>query len=191
MKARTSRTLASLGAVALGLALVTGCGGSVASSSGPTGNNEIETVDVTGTGYLEETTEGTWSGTSMPIASRVPSSIETGNLSRVTMMSSDDRVTFTGEVALERCEFTFDEAEGRTVGQCTATTTVTNEGGGWEGTDTGTTSWTTTEPEHMHVFDFDYVGTGGYEGLRYFGITTFGDGAVTQTGQIVPMEQTP
>ena len=90
MKARSSRTLASLGVVALGLALVTGCGGSVASSSGPTGKSEIEAVDVTGTGHLEVTEDGTWSGTSMPIASGVPSSIETGNVYRVTMESSDD-----------------------------------------------------------------------------------------------------
>lgn len=41
--------------------------------------------------------------------------------------------------------------------------------------------------------NFDYVGTGGYQGLRDVGVTTFAEGAgpSTQTGQIVQMEQTP
>lgn len=53
----------------------------------------------------------------MPAESGVPSSILTGTVYRLTREASDDRVTVTGEVRLERCNFTFDEADGRTVGQ--------------------------------------------------------------------------
>ncbi len=45
--------------------------------------------------------------------------------------------------------------------------TITNDGGTWEGTATGVTTWTTTEPLHRHYIHFTLLGTGDYEGLRF------------------------
>ncbi len=45
--------------------------------------------------------------------------------------------------------------------------TITNDGGTWEGGCTGTTTWTVSEPEHKHDMDCTLVGAGGYEGLRF------------------------
>jgi hypothetical protein len=86
---------------------------------------------------------------------------------------SDPRLN--GEVTNDpQCELT--EVGDRTIGYCTVTETMTNDGGTWEGGCTGTTTWTVTEPEHMHDFDCTLVGAGGYLGLRYRYNIVGGDG---------------
>jgi hypothetical protein len=52
------------------------------------------------------------------------------------------------------------------VGQVSGTVVISNEGGTWEGTVSGTTTWTPGDA-HVHVLDAVYFGTGGYEGLRF------------------------
>jgi hypothetical protein len=79
------------------------------------------------------------------------------------------------------------EDGNRTITFCTVTSTITNDGGTWEGGCTGTATWTVTEPEVMHDFDCTLVGVGGYLGLRYRYNTQGGDedsGPFQTTGQI-------
>ncbi|MDJ0665036.1 MAG: hypothetical protein QNJ75_10765 [Acidimicrobiia bacterium] len=45
--------------------------------------------------------------------------------------------------------------------------TITNDGGTWEGTATGVSTWTTSEPEHRHYIHHTLLGTGDYEGLQF------------------------
>jgi hypothetical protein len=54
-----------------------------------------------------------------------------------------------------------------TFGECHGTSLVTNDGGTWEGTFTGTTTWSTAEPDHLHHMDLVFIGTGDYDGLRF------------------------
>ena len=70
--------------------------------------------------------------------------------------------------------------------------TISNDGSTWEGGCTGTTTWTVTEPEHMHDMDCTLVGAGGYAGLRFVFTVTGGDVDPWQmTGQIEPATASP
>ena len=70
--------------------------------------------------------------------------------------------------------------------------TIINDGSTWEGGCTGTTTWTVTEPEHMHDMDCTLVGAGGYAGLRFVFTVTGGDVDPWQmTGQIEPATGSP
>lgn len=80
---------------------------------------------------------------------------------------------------------------GRTIGYCPVTSTMTNDGGSWEGGCTGTTTWSVTEPEHMHDFDCTMVGSGGYLGLRFRYNIRGGDGPWEMTGQIESFPASP
>ena len=100
-----------------------------------------------------------------------------------TNEASDPRVS--GEATNDPdCEYV--EDGDRTIGVCMVTSKMSNDGGTWEGGCTGTTTWTATEPEHMHDFDCTWVGGGGYLGLRYRFNIAGGDGPWEFTGQIEP-----
>ncbi len=62
------------------------------------------------------------------------------------------------------CDFAEDGES--VIGDCWGTSVITNAGGTWDGTFTGTTSWSLSEPDHVHVLDATYIGTGDYAGLR-------------------------
>jgi hypothetical protein len=78
---------------------------------------------------------------------------------------SDERVNGDLETVMD-IEIT---VEGdRTTGLLTITSiTITNDGGTWEGSGQGTSTWTKTEPAHVHNIDFTLAGTGDYEGLQF------------------------
>ena len=78
--------------------------------------------------------------------------------------SSDERVAGTNRYNPE-CELS--KVGDTTTGDCSFPITLTNDGGTWEGTCEGTTTWSTSEPAHVHKFDCTYLGTSDYEGLRY------------------------
>lgn len=78
--------------------------------------------------------------------------------------SSDERLVGTYKLQIE-CDIT--EDGDTTTGDCTGPNTLTNDGGTWEGTCEGITTWTTTKPAHVHVFDCTYLGSGDYAGLRF------------------------
>jgi hypothetical protein len=99
--------------------------------------------------------------------------------------TSDDRVSGIAEIAIH-CEFT--EDGDTTLGDCSGPAIVTNAGGTWEGTCEGTTTWSTSKPDHVHVFDCTYLGTGDYEGLRYVEHLEGVDFPWPLTGRIEPIE---
>ena len=99
--------------------------------------------------------------------------------------TSDDRVSGIAETYIV-CEFT--EDGDVTVGDCAGPSTVTNDGGTWEGTCEGTTTWSTTEPDHVHSIDCTYLGTGAYAGLRFREHLEGVDFPWTITGRIEPAQ---
>lgn len=134
------------------------------SGQGDSGSEQVDVVQVTGT------------------------STQTGDIAWVNEFS-DPRVS--GQATNDpECDFTEDGE--RTIGTCTVTSTISNDGGTWEGGCTGTTTWTVTEPEHMHDMDCTLVGAGGYAGLRFVFTVTGGDVDPWQmTGQIEPVTAAP
>mgnify|MGYP001816945948 CR=1 FL=1 len=78
--------------------------------------------------------------------------------------SSDDRLVGTYRLQVE-CDIKEDGE--RTIADCSGPNTMTNSGGTWKGVCEGTSEWTTTDPDHLHVFDCTYVGSGDYAGLRF------------------------
>ncbi|MDJ0925423.1 MAG: SGNH/GDSL hydrolase family protein [Acidimicrobiia bacterium] len=65
--------------------------------------------------------------------------------------------------------------------------TITNDGGTWEGTAVGVSTWTTSEPEHRHYIHHTLLGTGNYEGLQFTYLLEGIDYPWTVTGTIEPV----
>jgi hypothetical protein len=68
------------------------------------------------------------------------------------------------------------------------TTVLTDDGGTWERTFSGTSTWSTTDPAHVHDMDFEFVGTGEYEGLRFVATMEGTDYPWSVTGQLEPID---
>ncbi len=66
--------------------------------------------------------------------------------------------------------------------------TITNDGGTWEGTATGVSTWTTSEPEHRHYIHHTLFGTGEYAGLQFTYVLEGTDYPWTVTGTIEPVD---
>jgi len=99
--------------------------------------------------------------------------------------SSDDRLVGTSELTIE-CDTS--EDGGTTIAECAGPNIITNDGGTWEGTCEGTSTWTTSEPDHVHVFDCTYLGTGDYQGLRFVRHLEGIDYPWPYTGRIEPVD---
>ena len=127
-------------------------------------------------------TESTWSG---PALGGAPGTSEEVSYD-CDYILSDERVSGTGPaVASVDVSVNGDT----TVGQISGTVIISNEGGTWEGTMSGTTTWTPPNPAHMHVMDAVYLGTGDYEGLRFVMTNEGTDTShFTTTGRIEPAE---
>ncbi len=97
--------------------------------------------------------------------------------------SSDDRLVGVIELTIE-CESS--EDGDTTIAVCTGPVTLVNDEGAWEGTCEGTSTWSTTEPDHVHDFDCTYLGTGDYDGLRFVQHLEGIDYPWPYTGQIEP-----
>lgn len=78
--------------------------------------------------------------------------------------SSDDRLVGVYTLQVE-CDIAEDGET--TIADCSGPNTLTTDAGTWAGTCEGTSTWTTTEPEHAHVMDCTYLGGGAYAGLRF------------------------
>ena len=126
------------------------------------GGGDIETVEVTGTTGTESEPGIFLDGT-----------------------SSDERLVGRTELAIE-CDIT--EDGDTTVADCSGPNVITNEGGTWDGTCEGTSTWTTSEPDHVHVFDCTYLGSGDYDGLRFVQHMEGIDYPWPYTGQIEPVD---
>lgn len=75
---------------------------------------------------------------------------------------SDQRLTGDYEQSMD---IDFQDEGDTCVGSITATVTLTNGDGAWEGTVEGTTSWKTGR-DHEHDIDYTLTGSGDYEGLK-------------------------
>jgi hypothetical protein len=141
----------------------------------------LETVEFTGHTDCRETS-ATWSGPAL--ADDVAgTSLETSYDCVYTI--TDGRVSGTGP-AVVRVDMSLN---GDTrVGEISGTAVISNEGGTWESTVWGTTTWTLTNQSHVHVMDSEGLGTGGYEGLRLL-IHQEGIGFPwTTTGRVEPAQ---
>ena len=129
-------------------------------SSGSTGTTTSTPVEATTTAEAPTTTIAVVEvsgSTGVPVESDGFDVFENGT-------SSDDRLV--GVYTLEvECDIT--ENGDTTIADCSGPNTLTNDAGTWEGTCEGTSTWTTTEPEHVHIMDCTYLGTGDYAGLRF------------------------
>lgn len=77
----------------------------------------------------------------------------------------------------------------RTTGEITVTSmTISNDGGTWEGTGEGTTTWTGTESRHAHNIGYTLIGTGNYDGLQFTFQMEGIDYPWELTGTIEPVE---
>lgn len=150
-------------------ALLVACGGA------------SETVDVSGVTGLCSTVDGVLSGEALPGSGLAGSLLEGSTSTCPSYQMSDERLSGVQESVVD-CEFSRDGES--TVGECQVSDVIHNEGGRWEGTCEGTTSWSTSSPAHLHVFDCTYVGTGDYDGLRYVAHMEGYDLPWTVTGEI-------
>ncbi len=171
---------------ALALAGCTGGGTSAAEVRVPTVGVTVPTVEVTGTASLAQTRDGACSGDPLPRSGWECTTLRASGYSTVES-STDPRVDGHGEVVVN-CDFTEVATAGdgwKVVGQCWGPDTLTNEGGTWEGTFTGTTVWSSDAPNHLHTMDMTYRGTGDYEGLQYAAHASGGDGGTwSVVGQV-------
>jgi hypothetical protein len=98
------------------------------------------------------------------------------------IVMSDPRVS--GIETFQLGELVMTEEGEYTVASWTNPITLTNDGGSWTGVQVGTSRWSSAEPEHMHVVDVEFTGTGAYEGLVYHyhnEFIDFGDAVITGT----------
>lgn len=94
---------------------------------------------------------------------------------------SDERLA--GEIeTVVSCDFSVDAET--TLGECVGTSAIHNDGGAWGGVFSGTTTWSDSEPAHVHEMRQVYLGTGDYEGLRFVGTLRGTDFPWEVTGQI-------
>lgn len=139
------------------------------------GNDDAEIVDVTGTTNCVDVKDGIDTGVGMSFRDAVYD---------CTMDLSDDRLDGAGET-INSCDVTEDGET--TLAECRGTSLLTNDGGTWEGTFSGTSTWSTTDPAHVHDMDFVFVGTGDYDGLQFVATMEGTDYPWNVTGQIEPI----
>lgn len=145
--------------------------------------DSTEVVEVSGSGQGAKTRDGDMRGKAMRKAG-LPGSEMRGAVYTYSLEMSDPRVS--GEqVTTADCDYT---EQGDTVlGDCQGTVVITNDGGTWDGTFTGTTTWSTTEPEPVYDIDATYLGTGEYAGLRFVAQAEGTDTTCSMTGRIEPV----
>lgn len=156
------------------IVLITGCSGSV------------EPVEVTG-GLPEPAREIPGEESGDPIGggrlSQVRGTIYLGPWDDL----SDSRVVGEAEHVMD---IDFVVEGDRTTGFVTVTSlTISNDGGTWEGTGEGTTTWTATDPDHLHSLDYTLTGTGDYADLVFTFHAEGVDFPWAITGTIEPVDQ--
>jgi len=133
----------------------------------------VAVLSSTGCGGTAETVEVTGTGECV---------VDEDDNYTCTDVMSDDRVSGTEEFHLP--DITYTDDGDTTVGTWTTDVVLTNDGGTWNGQMTGSTSWSTTNPEHQHVVDTEFTGTGDYDGLVYHEHIEFIDFPAQITGTI-------
>lgn len=157
---RMKKTIATLVAVPA-LLLAAACGGS-----------DDGVVEVTGTTSCVDVVDGVGTGEGMSFRDAVY---------ECTMDLTDERLQGVAET-VNSCDFTEDGET--TLGECYGTSVLTNDDGTWEATFTGTTTWSETEPAHLHHLELVFIGTGEYDGLRFVAEMDGTDYPWAVTGQV-------
>ncbi|MFA9564164.1 MAG: hypothetical protein ACERLM_05605 [Acidimicrobiales bacterium] len=103
----------------------------------------------------------------------------------ITNEMSDERADGEQETTVN-CDFVEDGES--VVGEGWGTLVLANAGGTWDGTFTGTTTWSVSEPDHVHVMDAIDSGAGGYDGLRLVTPYEGTDSPWSITGRIEPAD---
>jgi Tfp pilus assembly protein PilW len=165
VSARRATTTIALTAAVPALMLAAACGG-----------NGDDAVEVTGTSSCVDVVDGVGTGDGMNFRDAVY---------ECTMDVTDERLVGVAET-VNSCDFTEDGEV--TLGECDGTSVITNDDGTWEGTFTGTTTWSDTEPAHVHHIELVFVGTGAYDGLRFVAEMDGTGYPWTVTGQVEPTE---
>ena len=144
------------------------------------GDGAVDVVELTGTSTSEQIQDGTMSGPALPTTGWVGTTLR-DSVYLYTNEMSDSRAS--GEqVTTVNCDFAEDGES--VIGDCWGTLVIANAGGTWDGTFTGTTSWSLSEPAHVHVIDATFIGTGDYDGLRLITRAEGTDDPWTITGRI-------
>ena len=143
-----------------------------------------DTVEVTGTSTGVQIQDGTMSGPTLPTTGWEGTTLR-DSVYLYTNEVSDERVSGEQETTVN-CDFVEDGEA--VIGDCWGTSVIENDGGTWDGTFTGTTTWSLSEPDHVHVIDSTLIGTGDYDGLRYVTIAEGSDYTWTTTGRIEPAD---
>ena len=161
----TMKTTVALSVAVPALLLAAACGGS-----------EDEVVEVTGTTSCVDVKDGVGTGEGMGFENAVY---------ECTMDVSDERLVGVSETT-NSCDFSEDGET--TLGDCRGTAVIATDGGTWDGTFSGTTTWSTTGPAHVHHMDLFFTGTGDYDGLRFVAEMDGVDYPWDVTGQIEPAD---
>jgi hypothetical protein len=148
------------------------------------GDDVADIVEVTGTSTGVQIQDGTMSGPALPTTGWEATTLR-DSVYVYTNVMSDARVSGEQETTVN-CDFVEDGEA--VIGDCWGTLTIENDGGTWDGTFTGTTTWSLSEPDHVHVIDPTFVGTGDYDGLRYVMVAEGTDYPWAVTGRIEPAE---
>jgi hypothetical protein len=98
---------------------------------------------------------------------------------------TDQRVSGRAWYSIE-CDFT--EIGETTIGECSGSATRFTDGGTWEGICEGKITWSTSNPDHVHVFDCTYWSTWDYKDLLYIEHLEGIDYPWSITGRIEPIE---
>lgn len=118
-------------------------------------------------------------------------SVLRGQVYEGTFDMSDERISGEGASVIN-CDISEprpgEEEEEEYVGECWGTQTVSNDGGTWEGTIEGTSSWTKSNPGHVHDLRLILFGSDGYEGLQFVGNATGVDPPWDVVGTIQPAD---
>jgi hypothetical protein len=140
------------------------------------GGNDDDVTEVTGTSSCVDVVDGVRAGEGMNFRDAVY---------ECTMDVTDERLVGVTET-VNSCDFTEDGEV--TLGECHGASVITNDGGTWDGTFTGTTTWSDTAPAHVHHIEFVFIGTGDYDGLRFVAEMDGTDYPWAVTGQIEPTD---
>jgi hypothetical protein len=105
-----------------------------------------------------------------------------------TLETSDERLNGETEVVISCGIYAPSQSDQVYVGQCWGTQKLVTEEGVWEGFTFGTSTWSKSEPAHVHDLTVVLYGTGEYEGLVLVGKLTGENPPWDLTGTIEPVE---
>lgn len=114
--------------------------------------------------------------------------VNLGQVYTGTLETSDERLNGETEVVISCGLYVPSRSAQIYVGQCWGTQKLATEEGVWEGFTFGTSTWSKSEPAHVHNLNAVLYGTGEYEGLVFVGKLTGVNPPWDLTGLIEPVE---